>query len=147
MHKLFFLLIVSLMFTACEPTRRAAPPLPPGVERGQTWEEASDHGYEEPVYTTPEYIAYPLKGTRALLSEVQKVYRQDVCSDGDSRIILQHVVDKEGNISGLYPIGNVNPVCKEQLLSVFERFTFFPAEHENKKVAVLLAIAVHDRRI
>lgn len=146
--KLYFLSVcIASVLISCAPTKKALPVLPPGKDYGETWDKASFYGYEEPVYTTPEYIAYPLKGTRALLSEVQKVYRQDVCSDGDSRIILQHVVDKEGNISGLYPIGNVNPVCKEQLLSVFERFTFFPAEHENKKVAVLLAIAVHDRRI
>lgn len=143
----FILLSAALIFTSCAPQKKALPFLPPGKEMGETWNEASSFGYEEPVYTLPEYIAYSLEGNQELLKQTQKTYQQDICRDGDAKVILRMVINAEGEISGLHPLGKINPNCLKQLQISLERFTFYPAEHESKNVSMLYAITLNDRRL
>ena len=147
MQKLFFLLIVSLIFIACEPTRRAAPPLPPGVERGQTWEEASDFGYEEPVYITPEYVAYALKGWRKFRLAIHKTYRSDVCDNNPESATVRYVISGTGEILNIHPITTLENKCLDELRETFKSFEFFPAEHHDEPVNMMMAITFTRARI
>lgn len=142
---LLFLLILSI---ACAPSKKPLPFLPPGVELGATWEEAEDYGYTEDVFVTPEYLAYPLKGSRNLLQAMHKTYAdKNNCPENSEKATLQYVVSETGEIEGLYPITQIGDSCASLLFETLHSFEFFPSEHKGKSVKTLMAITVTDQRL
>ena len=147
MKFILLLALLSMLILSCEPTRKVSPPLPPGMERGMKWEKAVDYEYEEDIYITPDYIAYAIKGTRALLFGLRETYNESVCENGPARLTIQYVVSKNGQILWIHPMQEINPGCKERLTQKLERFEFFPAEYKDQKVNMLMAVTISDRRI
>ncbi|MAO66463.1 MAG: hypothetical protein CL666_15840 [Balneola sp.] len=146
MRFLYLLLIFLILSISCAPSKKPLPFLPPGVELGATWAESKKHGYDEEVYITPEFIAYPLKGNRSLLLDLRDSYTESVCENGPSQLLLQYVISTEGSVIGVHPKQDINPTCKTHLTQTLKRIEFFSAEHSDKKVNMLMSTMINDRR-
>lgn len=142
----YLLLVVLILSISCAPSKKPLPFLPPGVELGETWEESEKYGYNEEVYITPEFIAYPLKGNRSLLLDLRDAYTESVCENGPSQLLLQYVISKEGSVLGVHPKQEINSTCKDHLSQTLKRIEFFSAEHSDKKVNMLMSTMINDRR-
>lgn len=57
----FIFLIISCASSSVKEPDLKSPPLPPGIEFGETWSDAEEYGYTEKIYSTPEYLAKPKK--------------------------------------------------------------------------------------
>lgn len=147
MRILLLLLPVFLLLISCQPTRRAAPPLPPGVERGQTWEEAADHGYTDDIYITPSYTTYPLKGSRNFRNAVHRAYRADVCKNEPRSATVQYVVGEDGWIINVHKISALNDACLSEIEKTMKEFEFFPAEYNDQPVKMLMAYSFSRDRL
>jgi hypothetical protein len=155
MYHLFSGLFFVLLFTACassnsstynEPKKKPIPFVPPGKELGDTWDEAVKYDYEMDIFVTPEYIAYPLKGTRWLLSTLQNNFQAQVCKGGDPRIIFRFVISPNGQLIGVHPIGNKSLECLSHVSDSVIKTKFYPAEHNGENVYMLLSVTVNDHR-
>ncbi|MCP9291323.1 hypothetical protein [Gracilimonas sediminicola] len=112
-----------------------------------TWDKASEYGHKDTVYTTPDYLPYPVRGSKFFTSALGDTYRKEQpCSDGPSSLTLQYVIGKEGKIVGLHPRSKLNSFCEQLILQTFERIEFVPGEHNDKPVNVLMAITIVTRR-
>ncbi|MAO66462.1 MAG: hypothetical protein CL666_15835 [Balneola sp.] len=147
MRVYLLLLTVSFFLISCEPTRRAAPPLPPGVERGQTWEESADHGYTDDIYITPSYTTYPLKGARNLLNALHSTYRTESCNNAPRKATIRYVISEEGEVMNIHPITQLESTCVDKIRDAIQKFEFFPAEHNDRSVKMLMAITFSRDRL
>jgi hypothetical protein len=148
MRLLILLTACFILFNSCasgNQPKRTPVPLPPGVEKGMKWEEAATFGYNEDIYTTPDYVAEVKRGTRHLLFELRKASKNNICKDEPPHLLIQYVVNKEGEIMGIHPKQKINPQCKALLAQTFKRFEFYPAEYQQKKVNVLMALTISVR--
>ncbi|MDZ7805959.1 MAG: hypothetical protein U5K71_02450 [Gracilimonas sp.] len=126
--------------------KKPLPFLPPGKEYGETWDEARKYDYAMDIYVTPEYIAYPLKGTGFLLSQLHSKYSDPVCKGGDSKVILRFVISPNGQLIGTHPIGRVSLDCLVHLTKSVMDVKYFPAEYNGENVYMLHAVTINDRR-
>ena len=138
----YYLLIFAVLLISCEPTRMSSGPLPPGVERGQTWAEASDFGYEKKVYVAPDYVAYPLNGSPDFQRAVNETYRSDECNTGPEKAIVQYVISEEGQVELVHPITQLEEKCLLVISKTIRGFEFFPAEHKDQSVKILMAATI-----
>lgn len=143
------LFLLSFSIHACAPTggsTRTKTPLPPGMKRGMIWEEAVNYGYTEDIYITPDIVAEAKKGARNLLFELRNVYKDDRCKNEPSSLLLRYVVSRDGDVIGVHPQNKLNPGCKDILTNSLKQIEFYPALYNDKKVHILMAITINDRR-
>ena len=156
MQPYFSGLITLLLITSCATSghsdssvqfkNKPIPFIPPGKEIGETWPEAKNYEYEMDIYVTPEYIAYPLIGTRHFLSILHEEFQDQGCKGGDTRIILRFVISPNGQLIGIHPIGSISRGCLSQISESIINIKFHPAEHNDENVYMLLSATVNDRR-
>ncbi len=139
MRYLVFLLLLFIL-PSCVSKYQSAPP--PGVERGEIWKLSENYGYDVPIYSTPDLLPQPKKGTQAILKKLQRNLQSNNCSTFKSgRVLFMVVVDENGSVINVHPNPVTGDKCEAKAKSIIKSFEYYPAEYDGNNVKSIFAIS------
>lgn len=130
----FIFLIISCASSSVKEPDLKSPPLPPGIEFGETWSDAEEYGYTEKIYSTPEYLAKPKKGSSVLMTALMKKYETRSCRSAPPETSMKIIVGKNGTVLEVLPNSDLSGPCYKVLSDIIQGYEFYPAKYNDEPV-------------